>query len=79
MCGLDRGLDHGCADNIHWMWKYPTVCTVLHLCSLHPVKIVSWNFSYKGAFKYYISTFGGVGGLTRNAYFAYGVRGGGGS
>ena len=30
----------------------------------------------KGAFKYYISTFGGVGGLTRNAYFAYGVRGG---
>ena len=33
----------------------------------------------KGACKYYISTLGGVGGLTRNAYFAYGVRGVGGS
>ena len=30
----------------------------------------------KGACKYYISTLWGVGGQTRNAYFAYVVRGG---
>ena len=30
---------------------------------------------YKGAFKYYISTFGGVGGLTRNAYLLMGLGG----
>ena len=30
----------------------------------------------RGAFKYYISTFGGVGSLTRNAYIDHVVRGG---